>query len=39
MERFLYRKLYEVEVKLDSRTCGTYTAEEMHVGLWENEVE
>jgi hypothetical protein len=29
-----------VEVKIDSRACGTYTAEEVHVGLWwENEVE
>lgn len=40
MERFLHRKVYEVEVKLDSGACGTFTAEEMHGGLWwENEVE
>jgi hypothetical protein len=34
MERFDHRKVYEVEIKLDSRACGTYTAEEKHVGLW-----
>jgi len=34
MEQLHHGKVYEVEVKFDSRACNTYTAEAMHVGLW-----